>query len=238
VTRPNFDVDLASWLDGIGFHPANTEIKQLAHETVRRLVAELGTTLHQVLPAGKDKSIAFTALEDVLMRANRQLAISSGPKDEVRAEDLHALMQRANVVLPEDDRIDEYKEAQLRPANHDEREERQRTTGVTGDVDEQTATQAAQLAATGPDGVLEGEEQDDAYTAVLEGFHPAYETRLSAVPGHVQIGTVCSDGELLEQAIDEQDFAGFFCGFDERDAVEELAASLLTAANRAFGPKQ
>lgn len=76
------DVDLEDWLDGIGFHPANTKAKQVGHQAAREFVANLGVMLHELLPAGRDKAMTFTALEDVLMRANRALALGGGPADQ------------------------------------------------------------------------------------------------------------------------------------------------------------
>lgn len=113
------DIDLRQWLDGIGFHPANTELKQVGHELARQLVALLGTHLHMLLPAGRDKSLAFTHLEDVLMRANRALALGDGPPPTVVVEDAKALLANLKEILsqlgsglPDDARIEAYKAAQ------------------------------------------------------------------------------------------------------------------------------
>lgn len=85
------DVDFDGWLDGIGFKPANTTRKQQGHEAARQIVAETGRLLHGLLPAGRDKSLVFTALEDVLMRANRALALGGGPHDDMDDIALHML---------------------------------------------------------------------------------------------------------------------------------------------------
>lgn len=102
------DVDLAQWLDGIGFKPANTERKQLGHEVARQLVGEVGGLLHDLLPAGRDKSLTFTLLEDVLMRANRALALGNGPQEHLTTEFLRD-QATSGAQLPADPRIDEYK---------------------------------------------------------------------------------------------------------------------------------
>ncbi|QKS17294.1 hypothetical protein HUN59_14720 [Curtobacterium sp. Csp2] len=39
--------------------------------TLRKLIQELGTTIDLVVPPGRNKALALTALEDVQMRANR-----------------------------------------------------------------------------------------------------------------------------------------------------------------------
>lgn len=116
TTPAQRDIDLDGWLDGIGFHPANTELKQLGHEVARKLVAQLGVQLHYVLPAGRDKSLAFTALEDVLMRSNRALAIHGGPDPEnVTAGSLRGIIEDGTLgdaKIPEDPRIEQYKAEQ------------------------------------------------------------------------------------------------------------------------------
>ena len=113
------DVSLVQWLDGVGFHPADTELKQLGHEAARLLVALLATHLHQMLPPGRDKSLVFTHLEDVLMRANRALALGGGPKlgvslDALRemVDALKATLAKLGSAVPEDARIGDYKAEQ------------------------------------------------------------------------------------------------------------------------------
>lgn len=39
--------------------------------TLRELIQELGTTIDVLVPPGRNKALALTALEDVQMRANR-----------------------------------------------------------------------------------------------------------------------------------------------------------------------
>lgn len=110
MTQPR-DIDLGEWLNGVGFHPANTSLKQLGHEAVRQQIARLGTTLHAVLPPGRDKSLVFTLLEDVLMRANRALAIGGGPNPDLVSEQaLNTLIE--NGPLAADPRIESYKAEQ------------------------------------------------------------------------------------------------------------------------------
>src|ERR1700755_1445312 len=142
------DVDLPGWLDGIGFKPANTEVKQLAHEVARGLVGELGTILWGVLPPGRDKALVFTLLEDVLMRANRALALGEGPREHVTADDLRELLHRQVVEIPEDPRISDYKADQLRagqPEHVPPAEPLSRVTYSTGEEPGQVAKHTVQL---------------------------------------------------------------------------------------------
>ncbi len=94
MTEPR-DIDLAEWLDGTAHHPPANAATVLAHQAARTLVAELGTSLFQLLPAGRDKRLAFTALEDVLMRANRAIALGGGPKDGAFSDDLRRVASAA-----------------------------------------------------------------------------------------------------------------------------------------------
>ena len=120
------DIDLKEWADGVGFHPANTPLKQAGHEAARNLVMLLATHLHQLLPPGRDKSIVFTGLEEVLMRANRALALGGGPRAGVELEpspghdglsallsDTKEILAQLNADVPEDPRIADYKADQL-----------------------------------------------------------------------------------------------------------------------------
>jgi Lon protease-like protein len=73
------DVRLDEWINGTRHHPPANEATADAHAKARDLVAWLGRELHELLPAGRDKNLAFTHLEDVLMRANRAIAIHGVP---------------------------------------------------------------------------------------------------------------------------------------------------------------
>lgn len=215
------DVDLNAWLQGLGFHPANTEVKQLGHEAARRLVAELGVTLHQILPPGKDKSIAFTALEDVVMRANRALATNGGPNEHVTANQLNLVLDRLTTELPEDPRIGEYKDAQL-------------TLEDAAD----TARTRTEEAAAEP--VVLGGEPDypdmNQVRFTNRGTSTAIEGVLSYRPGneYFQLGVVCTDPIQLAEVVDMQEFNGFYLSFDSKDEAEEFAACVLTASNAVF----
>lgn len=208
-----YEVDLPAWLKGLGFHPADTEVKQLGHEAARRLVAELGVTLWQMLPPGKDKSILFTLLEDVTMRANRALAVNGGPKPEVTAEHLHLVLDRLTTELPEDDRITEYKAEQIARAKTEEAAAEPVT--VDGEPD---YLDMNEVRVTGP-----------AYDAIEGVLH------WRPGNGYFQFGVVCTDPAQVAEAVDLEDFNGFHLSFDSRDAAESFAAAVLTASNETFG---
>lgn len=56
------------------FHPATDEEKKAAHGTVRKACWELALDLNERLPEGREKSLAMTHLEDVMMWANAAIA--------------------------------------------------------------------------------------------------------------------------------------------------------------------
>lgn len=56
------------------FHPADTEDKQAAHEAIRKACRDLAHTLQEMLPSGREKSLAITNLEQVMFWANAAVA--------------------------------------------------------------------------------------------------------------------------------------------------------------------
>lgn len=59
------------------FHPA-TEDKALLYEQVRLKALEYSTWLNLVLPEGREKSVAFTKLDEVVFWANASIARDQG----------------------------------------------------------------------------------------------------------------------------------------------------------------
>ncbi|MFJ2176395.1 hypothetical protein ACIOHE_26330 [Streptomyces sp. NPDC087851] len=58
------------------FHAATTEEKRDAHTSVRQQCRQLADFLNEKLPEGREKSLAITHLEDVMMWGNAALARS------------------------------------------------------------------------------------------------------------------------------------------------------------------
>jgi hypothetical protein len=56
------------------FHPATTEEKRDAHTSVRQLCRQLADMLNGKLPDGREKSLAITHLEEVMLWGNAALA--------------------------------------------------------------------------------------------------------------------------------------------------------------------
>lgn len=66
---------LATDIDNrFSFHPADTQEKRIAHEDVRAKCRALAHHFNQVLPEGREKSLAITHLEEVMFWANAGLA--------------------------------------------------------------------------------------------------------------------------------------------------------------------
>lgn len=59
------------------FHPANTEEKRNDHTSVRTHCLELALYLGEKVPEGREKALAITHLEEVMMWANAGIARSN-----------------------------------------------------------------------------------------------------------------------------------------------------------------
>ena len=92
------DVTYADIHDRMGFHPADTDLKRKAHETARTLSIAHACAIKDILPPGREKSLALTALQDALMWANAALAINGGPKDTINDPgDLDTILADFNI---------------------------------------------------------------------------------------------------------------------------------------------
>lgn len=56
------------------FHPATTVEKQNTHEVVRELCKDLARELNELLPEGRELSLAITKLEECMFFANAAIA--------------------------------------------------------------------------------------------------------------------------------------------------------------------
>lgn len=251
---PARDVSLSEWLHGIGFHPADTETKQLAHELVRQLVALLGTHLHQLLPPGRDKSLTMTELEGVLMRANRALAVGGGPAAGVMLEalqtalaDTRRVAEIVHAKVPEDPRIEEYKAEQATPS-----ELRRLTAGDLMDMGwpEQvyagakvTAEQMAFARRRWAEGWRPADHQTEphqTYRAELaDSEGSSFVARFVGGDGYAQVGVLAGSHEEAVEAINSDSPSepggarGLYFTMDTAEAVQRFVNEVLTAADRA-----
>jgi len=60
------------------FHPASTEEKRNDHTSVRMKCLTLALELNEIIPDGREKSLAITHLEEVMFWSNAGLARSGG----------------------------------------------------------------------------------------------------------------------------------------------------------------
>jgi hypothetical protein len=59
------------------FHPAKDELTKKSHEWVRNACLELAAGLNSAVPDGREKALALTKLEEVMMWANAGIARNS-----------------------------------------------------------------------------------------------------------------------------------------------------------------
>jgi hypothetical protein len=209
VTFPARDVNLDEWLDGIGFKPANTERKQLGHEAARQVIAEMGRTLHGMLPPGRDKSLVFTHLEDVLMRSNRALAIGDGPDEWIDTDTLRRLA--AHGPLEADPRVEAYKAEQ-------------RGEEWPGPRGAEHIGEPAEPVETYRESVTVGSDSMALQVAgqVMRG--PS---------GYVDIAVICTNPENVAEAVKAPGFDGFHRVLDTSEQVQHAVNAILHAADHA-----
>ncbi len=62
------------------FHPADALNTQEAHEGVREACLDAAYTIDDLVPDGREKSLAITHLETAMMFANAGIARADGPR--------------------------------------------------------------------------------------------------------------------------------------------------------------
>lgn len=67
-------IDPADIENRFAFHPATDEEKRDAHTSVRQQCRQLADFLNEKLPDGREKALAITHLEEVMMWGNAALA--------------------------------------------------------------------------------------------------------------------------------------------------------------------
>lgn len=69
-------MDIKDLENRFSFHPAKDEDTQIRHGAVRAMCLNLASNLNEVLPEGREKSLAITHLEEVMFWANAGIARS------------------------------------------------------------------------------------------------------------------------------------------------------------------
>jgi hypothetical protein len=95
MTAPH-DIDMVQAANELRHHAPPDERTADAHELARSTVFAALALLAAFVPAGRDKSLMKTHLEDALMRANRAIAVNEGP---IPQADIQALAESLNRVL-------------------------------------------------------------------------------------------------------------------------------------------
>jgi hypothetical protein len=76
---PAIDIDMTEAAWEMRHHAPKDERTATAHETARSIAFGALGLLAEIVPAGRDKSLMKTHIEDALMRANRAIATHGGP---------------------------------------------------------------------------------------------------------------------------------------------------------------
>lgn len=56
------------------YHPANTEERRQTHETVRMIMLQTAKAVDELVPPGRERSLAVTKLEEAMFWANAGIA--------------------------------------------------------------------------------------------------------------------------------------------------------------------
>jgi hypothetical protein len=214
------------WLKELAFHPADTKLKQLGHELARRAVASLMQLLYWLLPPGRNKSLARTHLELVVMYANKALAVGGGPDPLMYDEEVlkAALKTYAGVQLPSDPRIEEYQAEQRgeAPTLPGADPAASTTLGVTGGLRQEAA---------------EGAVYGEAETEAPETFRAEFEDgdcSIKVIGGrqHVAVAVVGPEGLPIDP--DEDGKFGWYVNLTTPTAVNQFLSAVAAAGDRAF----
>ena len=73
-TQDNFTKFQLDMLNRFSFHPAKDDVTKQAHETIRNQCLKLTSYIDGLVPDGREKSLAITHLEEVMMWANAGIA--------------------------------------------------------------------------------------------------------------------------------------------------------------------
>jgi hypothetical protein len=212
MTAPR-DIDLSQWLDGTRHHPPLDESTKLAHEAARALVGQLGISLFQLVPAGRDKSLLFTALEEVLMRANRAIALHGGP--DVITDDLRRV---AGAQMPDQIPMEFLPDAELHEG-----------PGVVAALVEAHNVGPHDSKSTWRSTVRTLDREIDVHIKAESSVKDAE---------YVLLGVLTNKDERLQQAIEDRDpdgFKGFWAMFAKPEDVTAFMAELTAASGHAWG---
>lgn len=71
-------MDIKDLENRFNFHPAKNQETKGNHETIRANCLELARVINDFVPEGREKVLAITHLEEVMMWANAGIARNSG----------------------------------------------------------------------------------------------------------------------------------------------------------------
>ena len=75
-------MDLTELHNRFSYHPPQDEETKDAHEGIREWCTDTSTFLNEMLPEGREKSLAMTHLEEVMFWSNAAIARNGGRKQD------------------------------------------------------------------------------------------------------------------------------------------------------------
>lgn len=80
-------MDINELISRFRWHPAITDESKEAHIRIRRWCMELAADFNEVVPDGREKSLAMTHIEEAMFWANAAIARNGGPARREEEED-------------------------------------------------------------------------------------------------------------------------------------------------------
>lgn len=87
-------------------YPPSGQVTVDAHVLVRDLSKAYGKVLMDLLPAGREKSLVLTSLEETMFWANAAIARNGGPAQHIGLTEINEIREDYDIRYPGTDRDD------------------------------------------------------------------------------------------------------------------------------------
>lgn len=90
----------------LSYYPPTGPVTRDAHELVRDLSKAYGKVLMDLLPAGREKSLVLTGIEETMFWANAAIARNGGPAQHIGLTEINEIREDFDIRYPGTDRDD------------------------------------------------------------------------------------------------------------------------------------